>query len=133
MAAGVGQSTARQDDGGRLVCDGRIVQANTDQATGDSERRTLSRVAWHPHPEAVDGGFNQTLALLFPTLWQAKGRRASVLKLFGHRVTWGAISHWRHGRRALPQWARELLIEAMETRVSELLKAVDALKKKPGG
>ena len=37
------------------------------------------------------------------------GRRRDILALFGNRVTWGAIAHWRKGRVKPPQWAVDCL------------------------
>ena len=37
------------------------------------------------------------------------GSRAQIRALFGNRVTWGAIQHWRAGRARPPQWAVDCL------------------------
>jgi hypothetical protein len=45
------------------------------------------------------------------------GRRREILELFGNRVTWGAIRHWRKGRYKPPQWA----IDRLRTRIAPIL------------
>ena len=85
-------------------------------------------------PVSVPAEIDRALKELFP------GRcggidRAKMLALFDNRVTREAISHWRKGRRHMPQWARDRLIAAASVpRCSnaELLKKIPAPDYKPG-
>lgn len=58
---------------------------------------------------------------LFP--WDADrypGLHASLVALFGNRVAYGSIKHWRVGRRAMPPWAAAVLELELRRRISEL-------------
>lgn len=54
----------------------------------------------HPKPVPIDIAIRR----LVPS-----GSRREILALFGNRVTWGAIAHWRKGRVEPPQWAVDSL------------------------
>ena len=44
------------------------------------------------------------------------GRRKAILAALNHEATWDQVRSWRRGRRAVPQWARELLASKLAAR-----------------
>lgn len=42
--------------------------------------------------------------------------RRGFLASLGRAMTWGAVQHWRHGRRRMPSWAALVLAEQLEER-----------------
>jgi hypothetical protein len=63
----------------------------------------------HPDADATgDLGTPMDLAIrrLVPS-----GRHAEILTLFGNRISWGTIQHWRRGRAGIPEWAIHCLRE----------------------
>lgn len=74
------------------------------------------------------------------------GRRREILALFGNRVSWSAIRHWRKGRAKPPQWVVDQLQQRYAAPIMEIepaapngakllawLEAHGRLKKKPAG
>lgn len=56
----------------------------------------------------------QILNRILPPPIQGYGRRQAMLELFEGRVTRQAIINWRKGRRAIPDWARAILIRQLD-------------------
>lgn len=56
---------------------------------------------------------------LIRLLFKTRNRKA-ILSLFDNRVTWGAVRHWRTGRRAPPMWAREAIAVAVAPKLEEI-------------
>lgn len=72
---------------------------------------------------------DEALRLLVPS-----GSRTALRAIFDNRVTFHAIHHWRHGRRALPIWARAAIERALDPYVQAQarLKKIPAPDYKPG-
>src|ERR1700722_5634373 len=67
----------------------------------------------HPNRSPVPSGsvaaLNKVIRAFAPS-----GSHREVLALFHNRVTWSAIQHWRKGRRHVPQWAIDCLMQRAE-------------------
>lgn len=63
-------------------------------------------------------------------LWHASyypGMDQGLFEMFGRRVKKDTIRKWRAGKRKAPLWARQLLREAIEKRIAELIHGRDLL------
>ena len=94
------------------------AEPNT-KRTRISRAEYLARVRKQP----VDGvSVCDALRYLVPL-----GDRKSILALFENRVTFGAVHHWKKGRRHLPQWARELLTKKLRAEIERRAKIIETL------
>ena len=59
------------------------------------------------------------------------GNRRAILAIFENRITWGAIRHWRKGRRTPPQWARKLIAEHLAHGARRYAQPLEALQSLP--
>lgn len=83
----------------------------------------------------------KALCWLYPwDAWSYPGLIAGVMWLLRGRATWGAVKHWRDGRRRVPEWAATVLADYIEARaslglaiVAELRQIKDPLVRKPRG
>jgi hypothetical protein len=77
----------------------RLVKCGMNDAT-QSSKRSPGRV---PRPTPISYAtppMDRVIRVLVPS-----GSRREIRALFGDRVSWSAIKHWRKGRTKPPQWA----------------------------
>lgn len=56
---------------------------------------------------------------LFPwSIGSYPGHRRAVLAILPRPVTWGAVQHWKTGRKRMPVWACEALADYLERRAA---------------
>lgn len=48
------------------------------------------------------------------------GKRRQLMTMLGHRITRGAVIHWRKGRHSPPAWAIETMLAALDSKRAEL-------------
>ena len=91
----------------------------------------LGEVA-EPFPRlAFAQGFDRTLRLVVPVGRYGGLNHESLARLFHNRVSRQAVQHWRKGRAAVPQWARECVLAALAPQQTELRDAESRIKKMP--
>lgn len=80
-------------------------------------RRVGKRSPGHTSVKPRAGPFSHALEWLFPwSLGSYPGHARSVLAILPQRVTWGAIEHWKAGRRFPAAWACEALAAYITSR-----------------
>ena len=122
-------SGLRLADGRMLGC-GMSEQLNSREGEcADAEH--MARLAELAAPRSA---FDQALLIYLDLLPRSgatgkrDGRRKAILAALNHEATWDQVRSWRRDRRAVPQWARELLASKLAKRAESLTRGLSALK-----
>lgn len=87
------------------------------------EQQAQTRVTSHALPHAVPQLFDAACRAI-------SGRRRTILAVLDNRVTWGAVKHWRKGRRRAPQWALQAVLSTIEAKAAPLDHVLNMAKQK---
>lgn len=67
-------------------------------------------------------------ALLPWDVWNYPGIQRGITEVYGGRVSYATIKHWRFGTRPVPVWAGEIIIAYARQRVAALTAAADEME-----
>jgi len=100
----------------------------------DDKRARAEHVARLAELAAPRSDFDKALLIYLDLLPRSgatgirDGRRKAILAALNHEASWGQVREWRRARRAVPQWARELLASKLAKRAESLTRGLSALK-----